>query len=35
VRKSKSNFRELDIKFSYHMDGRLCKKDYNQMYKLR
>jgi type I protein arginine methyltransferase len=35
VRKSKANFRELDLKFSYHMNGALCQKDFVQMYKLR
>ena len=35
VRKSKTNFRELDLKFSYHIDGAMCKSDYTQMYKIR
>ena len=35
VRKSKTNFRELDIKISYHIDASQCKKDLVQMYKLK
>ncbi len=34
-RKSKTNFRELDIKFSYHFDGKHHQEDFVQMYKLR
>ena len=35
-RKSRTNFREQDIKFSYHFDGRLSRDiDFVQMYKLR
>lgn len=35
VRKSKSNFRELDIKISYHIDNDINKKDFVCLYKLR
>ena len=35
VRKSRSNFRELDLKVSYHIDGAYEKKDFVQLYKLR
>jgi hypothetical protein len=35
VRQSKENFRELDIKISYHMNGKVCKKDFINQYKLR
>jgi len=35
VRKSKSNFRELDVKISYHLDGDYDRKDFTQMYKIR
>lgn len=35
VKKSKNNFRELDIKISYHFDGYHIQKDFVQMYKLR
>jgi len=35
VRKSRTNFRELDLKISYHFDGYNEKKDFVQMYKLR
>ncbi len=34
-RKSLSNFRELDIKISYHIDNDTNKKDFVNMYKLR
>ena len=34
-RKSKTNFRELDIKISYHIDTVKQKKDFVNMYKLR
>ena len=29
VRKSKTNFRELDIKISYHLNGEYDQKDFN------
>lgn len=35
VRKSKTNFREIDVKFSYHIDAPQCKKDFIQLYKVR
>jgi protein arginine N-methyltransferase 1 len=35
VRKSKTNFRELDVKISYHLDGEYDRKDFTQMYKIR
>lgn len=35
VRKSKTNFRELDVKMSYHLDGQYEQKDFTQMYKIR
>jgi len=35
VRKSHTNFRELDIKMSYHFNGRNGKRDWVQQYKLR
>eukprot|EP00349_Pseudokeronopsis_sp_Brazil_P011629 CAMPEP_0202977606 /NCGR_PEP_ID=MMETSP1396-20130829/84347_1 /ASSEMBLY_ACC=CAM_ASM_000872 /TAXON_ID= /ORGANISM="Pseudokeronopsis sp., Strain Brazil" /LENGTH=193 /DNA_ID=CAMNT_0049716381 /DNA_START=727 /DNA_END=1309 /DNA_ORIENTATION=+ len=35
VRQSKVNFRELDVKISYHIEGHFEKKDFVQMYKLR
>ena len=35
VRKSKTNFRELDIKISYHIDAPQCTEHYVQMYKLK
>lgn len=34
-RKSKSNFRELDIKISYHIDGVQSQRDFVNMYKLK
>lgn len=34
-RKSHKNFRELDIKISYHFDTEQMKKDFTNMYKLR
>jgi protein arginine N-methyltransferase 1 len=34
-RKSLKNFRELDIKISYHIDNDANKKDFVNMYKLR
>jgi protein arginine N-methyltransferase 1 len=35
VRKSNSNFRELDIKLSYHIQNQYAKKDWYQLYKIR
>lgn len=35
VRKSNENFRELDVKISYHFNGRSSKQDFNQQYKIR
>ncbi len=35
VKKSETNFRELDIKISYHYNGRNGKKDFTQQYKIR
>jgi len=35
VRKSKTNFRELDIKISYHINAPQCNKDFVQMYKFK
>merc|ERR1712166_585934 len=35
LRQSKVNFRELDIKISYHINGDLVKRDFTNMYKLR
>lgn len=35
VRKSKTNFRELDVKISYHLDAPQCNKDFIQLYKVR
>jgi len=34
VRKSKVNFRELDVKISYHLMGYNGEYDYNQLYKI-
>ena len=34
-RKSKTNFRELDIKISYHINSNNLKRDFTSMYKLR
>ena len=34
-RQSKDNFRELDIKISYHIDTSSCKHDYYNLYKLK
>ena len=34
-RKSKTNFRELDIKISYHLDAVHVKRDFVNMYKLK
>lgn len=35
VRKSKTNFRELDVKISYHLDGDQDRRNFTQMYKIR
>lgn len=35
VRKSLTNFRELDIKISYHFNGYRDQRHFEQMYKLR
>lgn len=35
VRQSKSNFRELDIKISYHVESPLQKTEFVNMYKLK
>jgi protein arginine N-methyltransferase 1 len=35
VRKSASNFREMDIKVSYHINTDHIKRDFTNMYKLR
>lgn len=35
VRQSKTNFRELDIKISYHIDSQHSKKEFVNMYKLK
>jgi len=35
VRKSKSNFREQDVKISYHFENKQNKRDFVQMYKIR
>jgi len=35
VRKSHTNFRELDVKVSFHFNGRNGKKDWTQQYKIR
>jgi len=35
VRKSTTNFRELDIKVSYHINTDHIKRDFTNMYKLR
>ena len=34
-RKSNHNFRELDIKLSFHFHGRNTQKDFYQLYKIR
>lgn len=34
-RQSKGNFRELDIKISYHVDNDENKRDFVNLYKLR
>jgi len=35
VRKNKTNFRELDIKISFHFEGMNGKYDHYQLFKLR
>ncbi len=35
AQKSKSNFREIDVKLSYHIKGRYGNKDWCQLYKVR
>jgi len=35
VRKSNTNFREIDVKMSYHFNGRYFNKDWYQLYKIR
>jgi protein arginine N-methyltransferase 1 len=35
VRKSNFNFRELDVKISYHLGGLSGKNDWYQLYKIR
>jgi hypothetical protein len=35
VRKSKTNFRELDVKISYHFDGSQCSEHFVQLYKIK
>lgn len=35
VRKSQVNFRELDVKISFHQNSRNGKKDFTQLYKIR
>jgi type I protein arginine methyltransferase len=35
ARKSKKNFRELDIKISYHLKGYYTSNDFYQLYKIR
>lgn len=35
VRKSNLNFRELDVKISYHFQGTSGNKDWYQLYKIR
>lgn len=35
VRKNKTNFRELDIKISFHLEGQNGKMDNYQLFKLR
>ena len=34
VRKSNTNFRELDVKLSYHINGKHAKNDLCQLYKI-
>lgn len=35
VRKAIDNFRQLDVKISYHYQGKNGKKDFYQLYKIR
>ena len=35
TRQDKINFRELNIKVSYHIDAAQCKKHYEQQYKFK
>jgi protein arginine N-methyltransferase 1 len=35
VRKSNTNFRNIDVKVSYHFNGRYGSKDWYQLYKIR
>jgi len=35
IRQATENFRELDIKVSYHINCPTCKEDFTNMYKLR
>jgi protein arginine N-methyltransferase 1 len=35
VRKSNFNFRELDVKFSFHINGNHVQRDWYQLYKIR
>jgi hypothetical protein len=35
VRKSKSNFREIDVKISYHFEGSQCTQHFVQLYKVK
>ena len=35
TRKSQSNFRELDVKISYHYDGGRSRKSFVNLYKIR
>jgi protein arginine N-methyltransferase 1 len=35
VRKSNSNFREIDVKISYHIKNRNTTRDWYQLYKIR
>jgi protein arginine N-methyltransferase 1 len=34
VRKSNTNFRELDVKISYHLNGKNSKNDFYQIYNI-
>jgi hypothetical protein len=35
IRKSLANFREMDIKVSYHINTETVNRDFTNMYKLR
>jgi len=35
IRKSKENFRDLDIKISFHIQGHYVSRDFVQLFKLR